>query len=62
MIYPGVFFFFFFFFKLIFGAATVVKGQKITQNKNLKLHISHVISYLSNIIAYDQDFWYTCVK
>ena len=61
MIYPGVFFFFFF-FKLIFGAATVVKGQKITQNKNLKLHISHVISYLPNIIAYDQDFWYTCVK
>ena len=37
-----------------------MKGQKIAKMKNNN-YIRHV-SYLKNSIAYDYEFWFTCVK
>ena len=48
-------YFFHIFEIFVFWAVKGVKGRK---NKN---HICHA-PYLRNIIAYDHDFWYTCVK
>ena len=45
---------------LIFWTIRVVKGQKKPKLRN-KNYIRHA-PYLRNIIAYDHDFWYTCVK
>ena len=44
----------------IFWAVRGVKGQKIAQNEKYQLHLSCTISRSS--IAYDHEFWYTCVK
>ena len=58
MISPGVFFHFLEIF--IFRAVMGVKGQKIAKMKNNN-YIGH-LRYLTNSIACDHDFWYTCVK
>ena len=47
------------FWNFIFRAVRGVKGQKIAQNENN--YIWHM-PYLRNSIAYDNDFWYKCVK
>ena len=53
--------FHFFFFNFdIFLAVSEVKGQKIVQNENGN-YICYV-PFLRNSVAYDHDFWYTCVK
>ena len=46
-----------FFFLAVRGE---VKGKSIAQNENNNC-ICHT-SYLGNSKAYDQDFWYNCVK
>ena len=52
MISPSVFFFSFHFFEIL-----VLKKPKMENNN----YICHV-PYLRNSIAFDHDFWYTCVK
>ena len=44
---------------MIFWAVKGVKGQKITMKNN---NYTCQASYPRNIIAYDYDFWYNCVK
>ena len=57
MISPGIFSYFLI---LIFWAVRGIKGQKKPKMKSNN-YICHV-PYLRNSIAYDHDFWYTCVK
>ena len=53
--------FFNFFLILIFWAVRGVKGQKVAQKMKNNNYICHVL-YLRNSVAYDHDFWFTCVK
>ena len=55
----GFFSFFWNFF--IFWAVRRVKGQKIAQKMKSNNYICH-LPYLRKSVAYDHDFWYTCVK
>ena len=60
---PGFLFIFlkFSFFGLLEGSGGGgVKGQKLPKMKNNN-YICHM-PYLKNSIAYNHDFWYTCVK
>ena len=57
MISPG----FFSFFKILsFWPARMIKGQKVPKMKNNNYTCD--APYLSYSIAYDHEFWYTCVK
>ena len=58
MISPGGFYIFLFLIS-IFWAVREIKGEKRPKIKNN--YICHA-SYIKNSIAYDHDFWYTCVK
>ena len=58
MIYPSVFFSFFKI--LIFWVVRGLTVEKITQNE--KQQYIHHAPYLRNSIAYDHDFWDTCVE
>ena len=53
-------FFSFFFLIFIFQAVKGLKGQKMTKMKNNN-YICHALC-LRNSLAYDHDFWCTCVK
>ena len=57
--YLHVFYFFFNFFDF-FGLLGGQKGKKLPKMKNNN-YIHHV-PYLRNSIAYDHDFWYTCLE
>ena len=61
MMYRGAFFFVskFSFFGLL-GGRGEVKGKSVAQSKNNN-YIRHT-PCLRNSIAYDQGFWYNCVK
>ena len=53
--YLQVFFSFFWFFWLVGGKRAKKPKMK---NKNCMCHVP----YITNSVAYDHDFWYTCVK
>ena len=51
--YLQVFFFF-------FGTVRGVKGQK--KSSKWKMIVTSAMCHISGRVAYDHDFWYTCVK
>ena len=60
MISPGIFLIFF--LNLIFQANREVKGQKIAQKWEINNNYICYVLYLRNSIAYNHEFWYSCVK